>query len=77
MRFFRWLQRLLVVVVPFGLLSRHKPRQEPEWHDYDQQALKPSKEAHKMTEPYRKSAISGTTIGLYRFNSQKHSPSPP
>ena len=26
MRFFRWLARLLVVVVPFGLLSRHKPR---------------------------------------------------
>jgi molybdopterin-dependent oxidoreductase alpha subunit len=26
MGFFRWLQRLLVIVVPFGLLSRHKPR---------------------------------------------------
>src|SRR6188768_411461 len=26
MRFFRWLARLLVIVVPFGLLSRHKPR---------------------------------------------------
>ena len=26
MRFFGWLQRLLVIVVPFGLLSRHKPR---------------------------------------------------
>src|SRR6187549_6514 len=26
MRFFRWLSRLLVVLVPFGLLSRHKPR---------------------------------------------------
>lgn len=26
MRFFRWLSRLLVLLVPFGLLSRHKPR---------------------------------------------------
>lgn len=26
MRFFRWLWRLLVIAVPFGLLSRHKPR---------------------------------------------------
>jgi molybdopterin-dependent oxidoreductase alpha subunit len=26
MAFFRWLWRLLVVLVPFGLLSRHKPR---------------------------------------------------
>jgi molybdopterin-dependent oxidoreductase alpha subunit len=26
MGFFRWLRRLLVIVVPFGLLSRHKPR---------------------------------------------------
>ena len=26
MRFFRWLARLLVIVVPFGVLSRHKPR---------------------------------------------------
>jgi molybdopterin-dependent oxidoreductase alpha subunit len=26
MLLFRWLQRLLVLVVPFGLLSRHKPR---------------------------------------------------
>src|SRR5258705_2904210 len=26
MRFFRWLARLLGVLVPFGLLSRHKPR---------------------------------------------------
>jgi molybdopterin-dependent oxidoreductase alpha subunit len=26
MRFFRWLMRWLVVLVPFGLLSRHKPR---------------------------------------------------
>src|SRR3954469_9960764 len=26
MRMFRWLWRLLVVIVPFGLLSQHKPR---------------------------------------------------
>ena len=26
MRFFRWLWQLAVVAVPFGLLSRHKPR---------------------------------------------------
>src|SRR5688572_16062479 len=26
MAFFRWLSRLLVLVVPFGLLSRNKPR---------------------------------------------------
>jgi molybdopterin-dependent oxidoreductase alpha subunit len=26
MRFFRWLRQLLIVIVPFGLLSRHKPR---------------------------------------------------
>jgi molybdopterin-dependent oxidoreductase alpha subunit len=26
MRFLAWLERLLIVIVPFGLLSRHKPR---------------------------------------------------
>ena len=26
MPFFRWLRQLLVVLVPFGLLSKHKPR---------------------------------------------------